>query len=192
MQEIEVKFLNIDKEALEKKLLGIGAEKVGDMFLRHVAFDFPGWPLNKDNSWVRVRDEGDKVTLTYKKRLGVTSQDGSTKDAGMEEVELEVSSYELIKSFLKKIGMVEKHGEAQKKRSKWKRGDVEFDIDTIALIPPYLEIEAKSWEDIDRVIIELGLDPKEKKICSSQQIYMMYGINVEEYETINFEEVIKK
>ncbi len=190
MEEIEVKFLNIDKEALEKKLLEIGAEKVADMFLRHVAFDFPGWPLNKANSWVRVRDEGDKVTFTFKKRLGVSSD--NTADEGMEEVEVVTSSYEDTKTILKKVGMVEKHGEAQKKRSRWKKGNVEFDIDTIALIPSYLEIEAKSWEDIDKAIQELGLDPKEKKICSAQQIYQVYGINVEEYETINFDEVIKK
>ena len=67
-----------------------------------------------------------------------------------------------------------------------------LDIDTIAMIPTYLEIEAGSWEEIDKATQELGLDPKDRKICSAQQIYQIYGINTEEYQTINFDEVIKK
>jgi adenylate cyclase class 2 len=192
MEEIEVKYLDIDKDKLEAKLKEIGAEKVQDIFLRHIAFDYPNWRLNKDNSWIRLRDEGEKIVLAFKKRLGVTSQDGSTPDEGMEEIEVVVDSYEQTKLFLKKVGFVEKHGEAQKKRSRWKKGTTEFDIDTVALIPTYLEIEADSWEDIDRVSQELGLDPEKRKICSAQQIYHIYGINAEEYHTINFDEVIKK
>src|SRR4051812_20424598 len=148
-EEIEVKFLDINKDEIEAKLKSIGAEKIADIFLRHVAFDYPDYRLDKDNSWIRIRDEGEEIVLAFKKRLGVTSQDGSTNDEGMEEIEVVVSSYEDTKLFLKKIGLIEKHGEAQKKRSRWKKGSIEFDIDTIALIPTYLEIEAQSWEDID-------------------------------------------
>ena len=59
--------------------------------------------------------------LAFKKRLGVTSQDGSTNDEGMEEVEVKVSSYEDTKTLLKKIGLIEKH-EAEKKERDRKRG----------------------------------------------------------------------
>ena len=191
-EEIEVKYLNVDKGLLEAKLLEIGAEKVGDIFLRHVAFDYPDYRLDKDNSWIRLRDEGDKIVLAFKKRLGVTSQDGSTNDEGMEEIEVIVDSYTEAKSFLTKIGLIEKHGEAQKKRSKWKMGDFTFDIDTIALVPTYLEIEAGSWEEIDEIAKKLDLNPENSKICSAQQLYMMYGINTSDYQTINFDEVVKK
>ncbi|MEQ1500461.1 MAG: class IV adenylate cyclase, partial [Parcubacteria group bacterium] len=157
-EEIEVKFLDIDKDKIEEKLNSIGAEKIQDIFLRHVSFDYPDYRLDKDNSWIRIRDEGEKNVLAYKKRLGVTSQDGSTNDEGMEEIEVIVDSYEETKLFLKKIGLIEKHGEAQKKRSKWRKGSIEFDIDTVAMLPPYLEIEAESWEDIDKVAEELAFD----------------------------------
>ena len=60
------------------------------------------------------------------------------------------------------------------------------------LIPTYLEIEAESWEDIDKVAQELSLDPEKRKICSANQLYKIYGINTDEYQTINFDEVIKK
>ena len=191
-EEIEVKYLDISKEEIESKLKALGAEKVGDIFLRHVAFDYPDYRLNKDNSWIRIRDEGDKVVLAFKKRLGVSSQDGSTNDEGMEEVEIVVDSYEETKKFLKKVGFIEKHGEAQKKRSKWKLATVTFDIDTVALIPTYLEIEAESWEDIDKISQKLDLDPEKRKVCSANQIYKMYGIDVDKYQVINFDEVVKK
>ncbi len=191
-EEIEVKYLNIDKEKLEKQLADIGAEKIEDIFLRHISFDYPDYRLDKDNSWIRLRDEGKKIVLAFKKRLGVTSQDGSTNDEGMEEIEVVVDSYEETKLFLGKVGFIEKHGEAQKERSKWKKGTVSFDIDTVAMIPTYLEIEAESWEDIDSVAQELGLDIKDRKICSSNQLYKMYEINTGDYKTLNFDEQIKK
>ena len=191
-EEIEVKYLDIDIHEIETKLKGIGAEKVKDIFLRHVSFDYPDYRLDKYNSWIRLRDEGDKIVLAFKKRLGVTSQDGSTNDEGMEEIEVKVDSYEETKNFLTKVGFMEKHGEAQKKRSKWKKGSITFDIDTVPMIPQYLEIEAESWEDLDNVAVELGLDPQKRKICSANQLYKMYGINTDEYQTINFDEVVKK
>lgn len=191
-QEIEAKYLDIDKDDVERKLAALGATKVGDLFLRHVSFDYPDYRLNKEYSWIRVRDEGDKVMVAFKKRLGVTSNDGSTPDEGMEELEFSVGSYQLAKGFLKKIGLIEKHGEAQKKRSKWRLGTLTFDIDTIALIPTYLEIEGENWEDVDKAAQELGLDLSKKKVCSANQLYRSYGIDVTEYKTINFDEVIKK
>lgn len=191
-EEIEVKYLDIDKDEIETKLKSIGAEKIKDIFLRHISFDYPDYRLDKDNSWIRLRDEGDKIVLAYKKRLGVTSQDGSSNDEGMEEVEIVVDSYVDTKNFLIKIGLIEKHGEAQKKRSKWNKDNVIFDIDTVAMIPTYLEIEAESWEDLDRVAIELGLDPMKRKICSANQLYKIYGINTDEYLTINFDEQIRR
>jgi predicted adenylyl cyclase CyaB len=191
-EEIEVKYLDVDKVEIESKLKNIWAEKVGDMFLRHVAFDYPDYRLDKDNSWIRLRHEESKIVLAFKKRLGVTSQDGSTNDEGMEEIEVIVDSYEETKNFLKKVGFIEKHGEAQKKRSKWKLGTLTFDIDTIAMIPTYLEIEAEKWEDLDKVALDLSLDSQKRKICSANQLYKMYGINTDEYKTINFDEQVKK
>jgi adenylate cyclase class IV len=65
-----------------------------DIFYRYTAFDFPDYRLNKGNSWIRLRDDGEKVKLTYKKRLGVISHDGSSNDSGMEKIETEVKDYE--------------------------------------------------------------------------------------------------
>jgi len=43
-------------------------------------FDYPGWPLDADKSWLRLRDKGDKITLSFKTAIW-KSEAG---DAGME------------------------------------------------------------------------------------------------------------
>ena len=190
-EEIEAVYLDINKEEIEKELRAIGAEKTGDIFYRHSSYDYPDLRLDKDNSWIRLRDEGDKIILAFKKRLGVTSQDGSTNDDGMEEIETEVSSYEETAHFLKKIGMVEKH-EAEKKRSRWQKREIIFDIDTWPSIPTLLEIEGPSWEEVDSAARLLNLDPENKKVCSVNQIYKIYGLDVDDYLKISFGGLIKK
>jgi adenylate cyclase class 2 len=189
-EEIEVKFLDVDKEELEKKLVAIGAHKVKDFFYRHVAMDYPDYRLNKDHSWIRLRDEEDKIVLAYKKRLGVSSMHG-TNDEGMEEIEVVVDNYETTKLFLHKIGLIEKH-EAEKKRTRWQKGETVFDIDTFPALPTYLEIEAPSWAAIDTATEELGFDPSTRKICSGNQIYKMHGIDVNEYQRLGFDGLVKK
>ena len=77
MEEIEVKFLNIDPETIQKKLAEIGARKVGEYFYRRRVFDYPDFRLDKQNAWLRLRDEGDRVTLSFKRRIGATTHDGS-------------------------------------------------------------------------------------------------------------------
>ena len=189
-EEIEVKFLDVNKEELEKKLLSIGAHKVKDIFYRHVSMDYPDYRLNQDHSWIRLRDEEDKIVLAYKKRLGVSSMNG-TNDEGMEEIEVIVDSYETTKLFLHKIGLIEKH-EAEKKRTRWQKGETVFDIDTFPALPTYLEIEAPSWDAIDQATEELGFDPSTRKICSGNQIYKMHGIDVNEYQRLGFDGLVKK
>ncbi len=190
-EEIEVVFLDINKEEVEEKLKSIGAPKTKDIFYRQAAFDYPDYRLNKDNSWIRLRDDGEKIVLAFKKRLGVTSQDGSTNDEGMEEIEIVVDSYEETKLFLHKVGFIEKH-EAEKKRARWKKGTVVFDIDTWPGIPTFIEIEAESWEDIDEATKLLGFNPNERKICSVNQIYRLYDIDVNDYQKIGFDGMVKK
>lgn len=64
-KEIEVKFLNIDKQKVISKLEAIGAVKIHDeILLRRCAYNLP---IPRKNSWVRIRDEGEKVTMSFKR-----------------------------------------------------------------------------------------------------------------------------
>ncbi len=188
-QEFEVKILNIVVENIEEKLKKIGAKKEGDYFYRSCSFDYPGFTLDKEAAWVRLRDEGKKIMLAYKRRLGVKSSSGD--DDGMEQVEVEVGDFEMTKHFLLKIGLIVKF-EQEKKRTRWKKDDVEFDIDTWPKLEPYLEIESSSDEKVCEAMSWLGIDKKDALRCSTTQIYEMNGVRDKDYISMTFGEWVKR
>lgn len=189
-QEIEAKILKIDRAKLEEKLVAIGAHKERDIFFRSTSFDFPGLTLAKESAWVRLRDDGTTITLAYKKRLGADDKKLGG-DAGMEEIEVSVSDYETTIMFLKKIGMIEKFSQ-EKKRAAWVRGALHFDIDEWPRLAPYLEVEGPTWDEVDAAIKELGIDLKDKVLCSATQVYEMNGIDDHSFSKMTFTEWITK
>ena len=116
MEEIEVKFLGIDPAEIEKKLLSLGALKKYDRIFKDRVFDFTWWPLDANYSWLRLRDKGDKLTLSYKRRFGI---DKDADDGGMEEVEIKVDDFEKTTLLLEKIGMVQKFNEEKRRVHKF-------------------------------------------------------------------------
>lgn len=191
MEEFEIKFLDINPEEIEAKLKSIGAQKVGEYFYRRRVFDYEDFRLNSQGSWLRLRDEGERTTLTFKQRLGIKSNDVSTNDDGMEEVEIVVDDFDKTAQILLKTGLIEKHY-LENKRVRWQKDGVIFDIDFYPRLNPYLEIESDSWEKVEQAISWLGLNPEEKKIFSANQIYKTIGINVNDYVRITFEELVKR
>ncbi len=189
-REIEAKILRINVNQLEQKLRSIGASKTDERLFRSTSFDYPGFPLDKQAAWVRLRDEGDKVTLAYNQRLGVADKKGMN-DSGMEEIEVQVSDFETTKLFLLRIGLIEKFSQ-EKKRVSFEKGKVKYDIDIWPRLDPYLEIEGDTWEAVDAAITELGFNLQDKKICSATQIYEMAGIRDKDYIKMTFPEFIKR
>jgi len=189
MEEIEVKFLDIDKEVLEEKLLELGAKKVGEYFYKRQVFDYPDLSLDKKGAWIRLRDEGDKIMLSYKQRLGMQGNSGN--DEGMKEIEFVVSDFDETAKFLYELGLVNKFY-FENKRTRYEKDGIEFDIDEWPLLKPYLEIEADSWEAVDRAVSWLGFDKSEMKKFSTTQIYALQGINDKDYSKLTFTEVVKK
>lgn len=190
MEEIEVKFLDINKKEMENKLKNLGATFVGSFDYRLKPFDFPGYPLSKErNAWVRLRDEGSRITLSYKQRLGVGGN--HLKDEGMKEIEVEVSDFDKTSQILEEIGLVHKVYE-EKKRTRYILSGVECDIDEWPLIPPYIELEGESIEKIKEVADKLGFKWENHIICSATQILKHYGVDSHDYSIFTFEKQIKK
>lgn len=189
MEEIEVKFLEIDHEELEAKLMSLGAQKTGEYFYKVKAYDYPDKRLGKENAWVRLRGDGTHVTLCYKQRLGLS--DNRLKDSGMKEVEVTVDDFEKTDQILASIGLVEKFVE-DKRRTRYIFDGVEIDLDEVPLLPPYLELEGGSWEALEKVSDLLGLDWEKHSRCSTMQMYEHYGLDENDFSVLTFKEQRKK
>src|SRR3972149_6653958 len=101
-QGLEVKFCDIDHDEMRDILERKGAKLVHKEFLmRRVTMDFPDGRLTEKGGWVRVRDEGEKITLSYKQLNDRTLR-------GTNEVSVDVSDFDMTKKFLQEIGLAVK------------------------------------------------------------------------------------
>lgn len=189
MEEFEIKFLDIDRDALEAKLLALGATKVADFHYRRVVFDHSDFMLDKQGAWIRLRDEGDSVKLSFKQRLGVNT--GEQGDAGMYERETTVGDFEATRDILLRSGLVEKMYQ-ENKRTRYLLDGVECDIDTWPLLAPFLEIEGRTWEAVYATAEKLGFKRDDAKIFSANQIYKLNGLDDRNYTRLTFSEQVER
>lgn len=143
-------------------------------------FDYPGMRLEKVGGWVRVRNEGDKITLSYKQLNDRTVH-------GTKEVNVVVSDFDDTCNFLEAIGLKQTSIQ-ETKRESWKLGDTEIEIDTWPWIPTFIEIEAKSEDELFRVAELLGL-PRTEALHGSVEIAYQAVYDVSEAEIDGWEEI---
>lgn len=151
--EIEVKFLHVHHEEIRRRLKDSGFECVTPMrLMRRAIIDYGDRRLQAGtpNSYIRVRDEGDKVTLTYK-------QFASLSIDGAKEVEVIVSSFEDTVMIFTEIGL-EVASLQESKRETWQSGECEVVLDEWPWIDPYIEIEASTESEVRNVSQKLGFD----------------------------------
>lgn len=162
--EIEAKFLDVDFHEIREKLDKLGATCEKPMrLMRRAIIETP--ELEAKHSFVRIRDEGDKVTLTYKQ----VDEDSLT---GVKEVEVDVSHFEDTILLFEQLGM--KHKSFQESyRETWRLGDVEIMLDEWPWLKPYIEIEGPNETAVKEVSAKLGFDWKTAvfgRVTSAYQI----------------------
>ncbi|MDP2930557.1 MAG: CYTH domain-containing protein [bacterium] len=168
--EYEATFENIDKEEMRKKLREAGAALVRPEFIqKRKVFKLP-----KGNEipggWLRVRDEGDRITMTLK------VVDGE-KIENQKETTIEVSSFVKAQELLTSIGCFEK-GYQESKRELWKIGETEVTIDEWPFLEPFAEVEARSEKEVIQVSEKLGFDYTEALFCAVDTLYARkYGVS---------------
>lgn len=151
-EEIEAKFLNVDFADLRQRLTGLGAVCEQPMrLMRRVIMDYPDRRLHHEGAYIRVRDEGDKKTLTYK-RFDKTRE---LHVASAQELETTIGSLEDTVALLQNLGM-EIRSEQESRRETWKLGKVEVVLDEWPWLNPYIEIEGESEQALQRVATDLG------------------------------------
>ena len=178
--EIEATFYDIDKNEIRAKLKELGAKLIYPEFLmRRVVYD------TGENSFARVRQEGNGVVMTYK------SYDDDTQIMGCKEVNICVDDYDEANLFMRGIGMKEKANQ-DSYRELWELDGVEITIDTWPWIPTYIEVEGPSEEDVWMVSGKLGFGKEEAHFGSVDRVYEYYhGVDMDivnnETPDINFE-----
>ena len=109
MDEVEIKFLEIDRKSTIEKLLALGAERDFQGEVRSVIFYMPKGQL------LRLRRKGKRNFLTWKKDIS------SYPVKHCQEEETEVSSFEDTLTILQELGFAVKREEIKFRESFWFR-----------------------------------------------------------------------
>lgn len=167
--EYEATFINIDKEEIRKKLKEVGAKLIKPEFIqKRVVFNLPQGHEIK-GGWLRVRDEGDRITMSLK------VVDGN-KIKNQKEICLNVDDFQNAELFLTTIGC-ERKAYQENKRELWLLDDVEITINEWPFLEPFVEIEGNSEDSVKKVSEKLSFNYKKALFCSIDILYnKKYGI----------------
>jgi len=170
--EYEAKFINIDKDKIREKLRALGADLIKPEFLqKRVVFNLPtGHQI--EGGWLRVRDEIDKITMSFKMVTGNTIKD-------QKEICLTVNSFSDAENFLASIGC-KKRSYQESKRELWKLGNVEITIDEWPFLEPFVKVEGDSEKSVKLACRKLGFGYSEAIFSATDMlIHKKYGISLD-------------
>lgn len=150
--EYEATFLKVNKNLVRQQLKKTGAKLIRPEFLqKRIVFNFPkGHEIT--GGWARVRDEGDKITMSIK------IVDGS-KIKNQKEICLQVDNFKNAEQFLKTLGCKGKSFQ-ESKRELWKLKNLEITIDEWPFLEPFVEIEGQSEKAVKLAAKKLHFDYK--------------------------------
>ena len=170
--EYEATFININKDEIRQKLKQVGAVLVKpEGLMKRYTFNLPKGLEHKDR-FVRVRDESDKITLTFK----IVPVGGAAIDE-QKEICLKVDDFDKAVEFVGAIGCQEKAYQ-ETKRELWRIGDTEITIDEWPFLEPLVEVEGQSEQIVKEVSAKLGFDYSKALFCAVGAIYAQkYGVD---------------
>ena len=146
--EYEATFQNIDKDEVRNKLVKAGAKLVKpETLYKRETFKSKIDPIN---AWMRVRDEGDKITMSHKISTGDKIDD-------QKEICLTVDNFENAVDFLDSLGY-EKKTFQETKREIWNLEGVEITIDEWPFLEPFVEVEGESEKVVKIASEKIGFD----------------------------------
>jgi adenylate cyclase class 2 len=161
--EYEATFPNTDKDDVRARLKAAGAVLIKpEILMRRKSFAPPN---EKDikYSWARVRDEGDKITMSFKTIKGDKIED-------QKEEMVIIDSFENGVGFLQAMGCREKAYQ-ESKREIWKIDGAEVCLDEWPFLEPYVEVEGESEAAVRAASEKLGFDYSLAKFCCVTALY---------------------
>jgi len=164
--EIEVKFIDIDIEDIRRRLRVAGAHLEHPMRAMKRALIEEDHHA-KEHSFIRIRDEGDKITLTFKRR---TKSDKATTIDSTHELETTVGDFDTTVKIFAEAGW-EYTTFQESRRETWRLGEAEVVIDEWPWIKPYIEIEASTEAEVRKAASTLGFNWDDAVFGSVDVIY---------------------
>jgi len=165
-KEYEAKFLNIDIDAIKKILRKHGARKIHDP-VKYRRYIFKRCEEKGDKpGFVRIRDEGNKVTMT-------TKVFENSKFPQEHEVVIG-DTFEKGVEFLKSIGIDEKSYQ-ETIREKWSHPlahEIAFDI--VPGLPVYMELDCTDETKLNKLVELLKLDKDNMHYGSYDKTFTEY------------------
>lgn len=163
--EFEARFLAIDTHAIRDKLAAQGGVCVMPRTLmRRIVFKNDD--ITERGGWLRLRDEGRRVTMTYKQ----TTSDISAIDTTL-EAEIQVNDFQATETLLVAMGFKALRYQ-ENYREEWKLGAVTLDLDTWPGLSTFLEIEGPGEGAVRATADALGLDFTHASYGSVDEVYL--------------------
>lgn len=180
--EIEAKFVSVDHDIIRIKLSSIGAKLEQPMrLMRRVTIDTDY--MKTKNAFLRVRDEGHRVTATYK-------QFDSLSVDGAKEVEITVNDFQSTVDLLSAAGLAYTSFQ-ESKRETWTLGGAEIVLDLWPWLDPYIEIEAEDEATVRQIAAQLGLNWEDAVFGDVMQAYMKQYPHLTDKDTVGTVPLVK-
>jgi predicted adenylyl cyclase CyaB len=172
MKEIEVKILDVDRDAVVKKLLLLGAKKIHEGEFYSIYLDFADGSLQKEGKILRLRKEGEKSVIALKEFI---SDKGAKQRA---EHEVVVDDFKKAKHILHLLGLKVKLV-MRKHRVSYLLGKFKVEFDKYkgdySFIPEFLEIEGPSVDKIYDLAKKLGYSKSDCKPWTAKKLAEYYS-----------------
>ena len=185
MLEKEIKILDVDVKKLTDKLEKFWATKTFEGYIHDIYYDFPDGEgtdkMEANKRLFRVRRKGDIHMYTIKRKRNKKSEWGEEWVKIADEWEREITDVESFTKVLDKYGMKQTR-EKKKFRISYSLDNIEFDIDDYfyeedrSKIPPLLEIEAMTKQEILDWIEKLWLSDHRQEKWGSRKLFAHYGV----------------
>ncbi|HBO64348.1 TPA: adenylyl cyclase [Candidatus Saccharibacteria bacterium] len=173
--EIEAKFVNVSIDDVRSNLTKLGAVLEQPMrLMKRVTIDSDF--MRSNNAFLRIRDEGNKITITYK-------QFDSLSVDGAKEIETTVGDFAVAVSLVAAIGIPHKSYQ-ETKRETWKLDDTEVVIDVWPWLNPYIEIEGPSETRVKDVASLLGFQWENAVFGDVMEAYKIQYPHLKKSDTV--------
>lgn len=174
--EHEAKVLGVDPEAMGAVIVAKGGQPLGGTrLIRRYVYDIaPG----DSSRWIRLRDTGDEATLCVK-------QISSDAIDGTHETEVTVGDFATARDLLALLGFTPKSYQ-ENRRTSFVLAGARLEIDAWPRIPPYLEIEADSRDEVLKVADLLGIPRDYLTGENTIKVYARYDIDLNATTDLRF------